>query len=942
MTARAFARCGVAVFGLVALAALGAGEAVAQTVTGTLFGNVVDANDLPLPGATVTIRSPQLIGGAQVRVTGSNGEYRFPALPPGTYTVSFEMPGFQSFSREGIILGAGASVGVDAKLQVATIEETITVFGDSPMVDLKSAQIRQTATGALIENVPTGRTFVDVFNLMPGVVYGKYNVATTGTNSVHGGTVRNNVFSIDGVNVNDPLVAYPGTDVNLEVIEEIQITTAGMSAEFGGASGAVFNVITKSGGNDLHGQVNGYYRDKNLQWDNVTDELRNRGVTVGTRLRRASDWGASLGGPVVRDRLWYFLNYQRIDESGTVINFPPVVSADQDAYFGKATTQITRRNRFDGFYQYRLRYDYPFIPSVNEQDPKVWRRHRQSNHTINGKWTSTLTDRTFVEARGSIANQRRFTDFPNASENDYGYRDTSTGATFGGWYRELARPGHRNSRQIKADVSHFVTDFAGSHELKAGVAYDWLINSEFREWLAGARLHLLFDGRPDRIQLSNAPVNQKGNVNQLSVYVQDQWSATDRLTLSAGLRFEAIEGWYPEGSAGGVNFPKLTFPAKRDVVNFKNAAPRLGLTFDVSGHRKTVLKVTFGRYYNQVYTSEFDAAVPFAFGSKVYTWTDRNGDLVWQPGEEGVLISDSTVPAIGRIDPNVGQSYVQSGTFGVEHELAPDVSIGATVILKREYDLAETINAALPFDEAYVPVTLANPVNNRPITVYALHPAFRGVPTVRFYTNPGRRTCSFCPDLVRKYRALELTFRRRMNGGWQLFGSYVYGRSEGNKGQGHSESQSNVFANPNNLVNAYGRLNLDRPHQIKLQATYQLPYGVLVSGTYTGLSGTPWARQIRFLRGDSPLIVVESSIMVAAEPMGAQRFDFVHDVSARVEKRVALGTGRWLGLMVDAFNLLNASTVTTLQQTRTDHPDFGKPGEIVLPRTVRVGARLVF
>jgi outer membrane receptor protein involved in Fe transport len=928
---------------MLAAALAAAVPAHAQIVTGTLFGTVTDDSGGVLPGVTVTATSPQLIGGARTRATDSSGAYRLPALSPGTYTLEFTLSSFRTLRREGILLSAGATLPVDVHLSIESLQESLVVTGESPMVDVKSAQLAETATADLIENVPTGRTFVDVFNLMPGVVYGNYNVATTGTNSVHGGTVRNNVFALDGVNVNDPLVAYPGTDVNLETIQEIQITTAGMSAEFGSASGAVFNVITKSGGNEIRGQVNGYFRGEDLQSDNVSEELRNQGVSVGTSLKQASEWGASLGGPVVRDRLWYFLNYQRIDETRTVINYPPDVEADQDALFGKVTAQITPRNRFDGFYQYRLRFDEPFIPNVNEQDPKVWRRHRQSNHTVNAKWTSTLSDTTFLEVRGSIANQRRFTSFPNATDDDYGYRDLSTGARFGGWYRELARPGHRNSRALKADLSHFADDWGlGSHEIKLGASYEWLINEEVREWLAGARVHFLFDGVPDRIQLSNAPVEQKGRVNQLALYLQDQWTVNDRLTLNLGLRFESIEGWYPEGSNGGVNFERQVFPEQRDVLTLTNLAPRLGFVVDLTGDRRTVLRGNYGRFYNQVYTSEFDAAVPFAFGSQVYRWNDVNGDLVWQPGEEGALISDSTVPSIGRIDPDVKQSYTDTWTLGVERELAPNLSVGATFIHKKESDLAETLNAALPFDAAYEPVTLPNPIDGSPLTVYPLRPAFRGIPTERFYTNPGSATCSFCPDLERRYNGIELTLQKRMSHDWQLFASYVYSKSAGTKGTGHSESQGDVFGSPNDLVNVDGRLSLDRPHQIKLQATYQAPWDVVLSAAYRGQSGLPWARTVRLLRADSPLIIVESSITVNGEPVGAQRFDFEHDISFRVEKRINLGGNRRLGLIADVFNLLNANTVTSVQQTRIDHPDFGRPGEILLPRTVRLGARFEF
>lgn len=937
-------RSSLAVLGWVAALLLtGFGTQVsAQTVTGTIFGKVVDAEGLPMPGATVSVSSPQLIGGAQSRITGADGDYRFPALPPGSYTIEVQMPGFAHYAQKAVALGAGASLGIDPRLEVASVRETVTVVGGSPMVDVKNSQVRETATQDFLENVPTGRTFVDVFNMMPGVVSGGYNVATTGTNSVHGGSVRNNVFSLDGVNVNDPLVAYPGTDVNIETIEEVQVTTAGMSAEFGSASGAVFNVITKSGSNNLSGQLNGYFRDKSLQANNVTDDLRSRGIREGTKLTRAADWGGSVGGPIFRDRLWYFANYQRIDETQRAINITPDIVADQSTYFGKVTSQLTPRNRLDGFYQYRLRYDYPFIPSVNEQDPGVWRRHRQNNHTMNLKWTSTLSDRTFVEARGSFANQRRFTSFPNADDNDYGYQDTATGAISGGWYRELARPGFRNSRTAKVDLTHFAARGIGTHEIKTGISYDMLINDEYREWLAGARRHILFNGAPNRIQLSNAPVDQKGRLNQIALYVQDQWSATNRLTINAGLRVEAIEGWYPAGANGGVNFPKQEYPEQRDVLTYKNLAPRIGVTFDPFGTRRTVLKGTFGRYYNQVYTAEFDAAVPFAFGSKVYQWDDRNGDRVWQPGEEGTLISDSTVPALGRIDPNVKQSFVDSGTMGVEHELGGNIAVGLSIIIKQEKNMAETRDASTPFDQAYQAVSMANPVGAEPLTIYPLRLAYRGIPTERLYGNPGSSTCSFCPDLERKYRAVEFSVRRRMKDGWQLFGSYVYGRSEGNKGTGHTESQGDVFANPNNLVNAYGRLTLDRPHQIKVQGTYELPYGISLSGTYSGLSGTPWARQVRFVRADTPAMVVETQIVVRAEPIGAQRMDFMHDTSLRVEKRFTLGGTRTLGLVLDTFNVFNASTVTSLQQTRIDLADFGKPGSIVLPRTLRLGARFSF
>lgn len=920
---------------------LAASPAAGQTVTGTLFGRVVDAGDLPLPGASATIRSAQLIGGAQTRITDENGDYRFPALPPGTYNLTVEMPGFATHSREGVILGAGASIGIDVKLALAGVQETVTVTGESPMVDAKSSQMRQTASKDLIENIPTARSFIGVFDLMPGVVNINYSVATTGASSVYGGSGRNNMFSLDGANLNDPLVAYAGADVNLETISEIQVTTAGMSAEFGGASGGVFNVITKSGSNNLLGQISGYFQDDALQSGNLTDELRAQGVQAGTRLAKASDWGGSLGGPVMRDRLWYFMNYQQIDQRQEVINFPPGVNTDQYLYFGKATTQLTRHDRLDALYQYRLKYVYVFQPSVLEQNPTGWVRQRQNNHTTNVKWTRPLTDRTFLEGRWSVGNQRRHSAYANATDNTYGYRDQSTGQRWG-WWAALAQPGNRNSRQLKFDLTHFATGWGpGSHDVKAGWTYEWLINDEFRDWRAGARVHLLFDGRADRIELGNAPVTQNSNVNQYAFYLQDQWSPAARLTLNLGVRGEVIEGWWPKGSTGGVNFPRREFPEERDVVDFKNIAPRLGITYDLFGNRRTVAKATWGRYYNQIYVGEFTASRPFSAGSQVYRWVDTNGDLIWQEGEQRELISDSTVAGLGRIDPDVRQSYVENATLGIDHQITGDLAVGAMVILKNEHHLAEIVDAARPFDSAYVPITLPNPLSRDPITVYALDPAFRGIPTQRLYTNPGGEFCSFCPDLTRRYRGVQFTVARRLKDRWQLFGSYLFSHNDGTKGTGHSESQANVFGNPNSLVNAFGRLTFDRPHQIKIQGTYQLPRDVLVSATYTGLSGLPWARQIRFLRSDSPLLRVETSITVKGEPSGGQRLPFLNVVNLRVEKKLNW-RGVGMGLIADLFNVFNVSTVTGLQQTRIDHPDFAKPGEIALARALRIGARVDF
>jgi outer membrane receptor protein involved in Fe transport len=921
----------------------------AQTVTGALFGRVTDQTGLPLPGVTVTITSPQLITGQEVRVTDEAGQFRFATLAVGTYTVTFTLQGFTTLRRENVQLSAGAAVAVDGQLQVAALGEVVTVSGASAVIDLKNSQQVATVTQQLIQTLPN-RSFVDAYHLMPGIVDGAYRDVTPGASSVNGGSSRNNRLNLEGANVNDAAYGYPSTDLSYEIIQEVQVTTAGISAEFGGASGGVFNVITKSGGNKVSGQTSLYYTGNTLQGSNVTDAMKALGTERGTTTKKSLQGGASLGGPVLRNRLWYFGDYQRKNDDSTMIGIAPTVTERANLYFAKMTGQVSNSNRLEGFFSGRSKYYYPWIPDVDLKDDAAQRDGDQYNTIFNGKWTETLGSSTFIEINGNRSNQWWYANWPNAAPDQIGYIDRATGATFGGIYRGHGSPVHRNTRQVKADISHFAQHLIrGSHDFKAGVSYDLAYSAENRVWGTTGMVQYVFNSVPDRIGFSNYPVNPVGNTATTAAYAQDQWSLSDRLTLNLGVRFEHVTSWFPATTVGGINMPKVDVPEEKGLVSASSVSPRLGVVYDLTGDKRTVVKATFGYYYDQLGSTDFASVAKWAEGQRIFTWNDLNGDLKFQQNEQGALISDSTIAKPTGIDPDLRTPYWTQFTLGFQREIASGISVGLTGIYKKQFDVIQTIDAARPFDLAYQPVTLSNPLDRQPITVYAMRPAYQTLPTQLFITNPSASDCSFCVDPELQYKAIEFTFNKRTGDRWGLQGSYVYSHAEGNLGTHHRTVTSSIYSNPNNLVNAWGSTTLDRPHQFKLLLNYEAPYGFDVSGIYEAQSGVPLQQaagvlgpQVAFTAAASPQLAFERIVVVKGEAPGTHRMSFQHLLSTRIERRFPLGGSRSLGILLDLSNILNVSAVNYLKSVRVDLPDYQKPGDLVQPRTARLGIRLRF
>jgi hypothetical protein len=937
-----------------------------QEVTGSIVGKVLDAQGLVLPGVTITVTSPQLIRASEVVTTGGDGIYRLRNLPPGTYTVIAEFPGFRALKREGILLQAGRTLAVDFQLQLSGMEETVTVTGESPIIDIENTRVGVTVEQALIDNIPTGRRFQDILTTQPGVVESPYTFAPT--QSVHGSHVRANYYAMDGFQMQDTTVGYAIGEFSYDSLQEVQITTGGISAEFGQASGGVFNFITKSGGNDFQGGVRYYLNDEALNSDNVSEELKALGFKKGTAITSQHEWGGEFGGPIRKDKLWFFGDYRRTDRTEQSPALAGIVDPifNGNIYLGKLTWLANRKNTFTATWQGRRNNWVPANADASITEDAggyIFNTQTQDNYLF--KWSSALGSQLLLEGRYGInlggGSDREI--FWNADPNRAGFVDNGTGKVFG-WWRSDRWNKNRDAWVGKVDLTYFNDALlGGKHELKVGYENE---RDPFQQILhyPESLTHFLLNGRPDSVTLYVEPLRGARRITRNAFYVNDQWTSKD-VTLNLGLRFDTSEGWTPGHTDGGglqasdepprdsVSiqwFPAVTFEGRGDIWNMSTWAPRLGAVWDMWGQHKYVLKFSFGRWYDRV----LSVPIPSG-GSATYEWRDVNGDGRFQAGEQGALRS-SSVRTSGAwdpsqiVDPNLKNPYTDSYDVGMEVELSRGYALVVTGIFKRETDLIGQITPARP-ESAYKPIQAVNPLSGQPITIYALDPAFRTASAIRLTTNP--------PGLKRTYNGLEIVGKKRFDGKSQVQVSLNLGKAEGNQGTNFGASAGGIdYSNPNLRTNFFGPTDLDAKVIFKAAGTYVLPYEINLSGYYQYISGYPLdtfngvhfaygglfpgSRIGRFYREDFPgQIVVERFVDVALEPRGSFRQEAQHNFSVRLEKSFDLRPGR-LGVILDVINLTNSGTVTHIQDLRTDARVFGLPEVIVLPRTARIGVRFSF
>jgi len=920
--------------------------AMAQRQTGSVTGKVTDEEEIPLPGASITLSGPALMGTLTYAST-AGGDFRFPALPPGSdYVLTVEISGFKTLKRGGIIVSVGKTVTINIRLEAAALEEEVTVIAETPTVDVKSSKLSVSYSADLINNIPLGRDYYDIIKTAPGVVEGDY--AEYRTFSAHGGASNQNQVAVDGVNLQDIVEGGNPISIAYDSYEEIEFELGFHPAEVGTADGAYVNIVTKSGGNKFAGGFNIYYFSESMARSLIPEsEAEAVGLTAPSGFRRWGDYSFNLGGPVIKDKLWFFVNGRYIDymlEGETIVDGVIEATHTEVQAFSKLTFKPHPSWKISGAWQF-AQHDEPIdmFTGINylRAVESLWSLDNGLTHTVLAMVNWIADQNTFFDLRFNyVKNFDPYRPQPGVDRNLPFLNDVATGIMSGpSWYYQDMDV---DKYAFILSGTRFLDNFlGGDHEIKLGVEYD---RSYFRfEPFDPYPIQLLtFFGSPYMLQFTSGmpftgmfiafhcgteigdmPVNP--NTKRLSFYLQDSFTIADRLTLNLGVRYDAMNATAPGGRSvtsslaadpvfSQIIAPEIftthEVPEYADIIVWKNLSPRIGAVYDVFGDGKTSLKASWAQYFEPFLMDYYYATAPYPDWGQVI-WMDLNMNAQIDVADFYIPLrlprNPSDYDPNENVDPNLVTPRTNEFIVGIERELFKDFSVSLSYIYKRKtkvLDVVEQFRGNSPDSGWWVPYTAADPgwdgqygtSDDSQITVYAVK---AGAPrSERLVSNPR--------DAERKYQALELVFQKRMSNGWQILGSVTWSKFEGliGAGLGPAGGFSLSLDTPNGYVNKYGRLDMDRPLLIKLQGSVMLPLDFMLSAYYYHASGMPWNRtlEIYFPPDPSYDLANPPSVIVNAETPGSRRHQARNNLDIRVEKSFTLGNFGRLGVFVDVLN----------------------------------------
>ncbi|HEV3059478.1 MAG TPA: TonB-dependent receptor [Vicinamibacterales bacterium] len=1003
-----------AITALTILFAFGLTPAAAQTgqMFGELVGRVVDDQGGALPGVNVTLSGPAVMG-TPTATTSATGQYRFPAVNSGTYTLKFELAGFAPLTREGIVVPVRQTITVDATLKLASLQETVTVSGASPTVDVENTKVGARLDQEILKDVPTSRTIFGSTTVLPGMTMGRQdpgglNAATSTGMAAHGASNYN--LNYYGVTADTPQNYGSMYYMDFGSAEEISVDTAAMGAEVGGGGGANINVIPKSGSNALKGtavySVTGKGYANWFTGNNVTPELRNQGISDPS-LQKLYDFNADAGGPFIKDRLWWFgsfRNYHTIEATPnyTTVNADGSLTNPFESNLRNYTTsgkyQISKNNQLSAFWTYNKK----FQPHRNagcsstscQSDPVNTLNQQSPKNLINGNWTSVMGQNTFLEVSSTYFHMHWPSDWSdefkalpadlqlpstfNNTTKAYIAGPEPTGQRFRDAYRQ----------QQNIGVTRYIDGWLGaSHQLKTGFEnwYGW--GQDYYNIFQDTRLRYTssLDGsnlKPLEIFEYNTPLTQKSRMRNFAAFVQDR-ATYQRVTLNLGLRYSYFDGNIPAQTGGGGNwFPVTNYPQIDPGYKWSTFAPRTGVVFKLTEDGKNVAKASYSRYYESMYTTEFSSINPNSIqtgGVATYAWNgalNANGTVP----ASGLLNANGTVPAPGvaptpksvfsakanSIDPNLRDPKDDEIMFAYQREIASNFSFNVDWIQRWFHDVtADQDCYGLPCSTVastvYTPFTVVDPgpdnikgtSDDRSLMFYNVLPQYVGKDTF-FHTNCGNNVTVSC---VQRYKALELSFSKRMSNRWQMQGSYVWSRLNGDQ-PGIGTGSLYDYTNPNNLlpfvIQGTGANN--QPHAFKLLGSYQAPLGITLGANYQALSGLPRDRNLT-------VPFAQGSTAIRVESRGTYQYDTLSLLSLRADKSFRISGPRRASFVVELHNALNSSSsqnsVGTATQsfasqaafdavvasnltTKLPTSYFGRVQEIVAPRVLKIGFKFDF
>lgn len=949
----------------VALVLLAASGAFAQLSTGNITGTVQDEQGGVLPGVTVTLQGTDRTLSA---ATDSAGRFRFVNLPPGLYTVTTALQGFTTVVREGIEVRVGSNVDLPVSLRVATVEETITVTGESPIVDNKQMGTATNFTQAELSSIPNSRDPWALLRTVPGVVMDRVNIGgnETGQQSAFvgkGARTADAVWNLDGIEITDmAAVGASPTYFDYDAFDEIQISTGGNDIKQR-TGGIGLNFVVKRGTNQFRGTAKGYFTGEGVESCNVPDELTARGIGCdqSDHNDQISEIGADFGGPIVRDRAWIWASYVNQDirlvrSAGNLIDRTVLKTANVKGNWQATQSDMVSVYWFLGAKEKANR------ATGNAQVEPSSARWFQGNAFPEGRPHGLLK---FQDDRVMSSNNflsvkyayygTGFSLSPQGGLDQQAGISGRLGQTFGSTNNNVFL---RPQWLFNADGNHFANIGGGSHDFKYGV--HWRRTQAYSQNLWPGNMIVGYDnsdGQRARVYREGAGTNR---TEAWSMYVGDTMSFK-RLTMDLGARYDRQAGKaLPSQTMSNAAFPNLvpgiSFDGYDTPFTWNNISPRAGITYALDESNRTILRASFSRFAGQLSTGFVGWANPTgAAGYAEYAWTDLNGDFFAQPNEVNTAVfltpgggfnpdAPTAVTSANRFDPDFEAPITTNLIVGIDRELIPNLAVSLN------YTFGQTTNWDA---QPWFGLTSADYAPGATLTGTLPGGASYNVPT--FIPNAALVTANGNSRLQTNYDGYKTVFNgieaqvtKRMSNRWMARLGFAYNDAteqydanppvnfQGNPTPRDIEPLigGGQYA-PRSAGSGQGDIFVNARWQMNLNGAYQLPWESEIAANLFGRQGNPLPifRSAALGRDGSQRVLVSPRL-------DTFRFDNTWNLDLRWAKRI---TTAHVGARFefDLFNVFN-SNVELQRERNAASPNFQRLNQILSPRILRVGMRLTF
>ena len=933
-----------------------ASQVSAQEFTGSIYGRIVDPSNAPMSGVVITVEGAA-IQGPRTTESEANGSYRLLFLPSGEYKVTFQKARFKTIVYEGAKVEVGKTLTINVTMQIADVAATLVVTGSSPIVDVRDATIGTNFGTALLRDIPNQRDLFALLAQTPGITLPRVDVGgnTAGTQSTFQvyGLFGQSVTTVDGVNITVGSAGI-GAYIDYGALDEAKVSGAGNSADVA-VAGAAITTVVQSGSNTHHGEIYTDFKPGGGSgWD---------GADVFTKYR---DLNGQLGGPFIKDRLWYFTSIR--DQSTALktgmYDKPSNQGGTPGQPFNTDTADLTLKLNYqisrNGTLVFMTQWGRKYQPFRFGSGPSAYlytteSTGRQDSRTAIGKleYRHVLNNRATLDASVNLFNSR----FPLTAHTDKTpIIDDFSFERLGGYDRpfySLDRRWHYNAN---------LNFYADRHDMKIGFMYQWYgpqvtsYGAPGPDDTAGHVVITTTDGVPTSFLTDNGPVSAVNVLRNTAIFFQDKFQIMPRLTLNYGLRFDQYRSSYPEQRFGANgNGPCVddiqcevgpyavnTVTPARNIVTFNTLVPRVALIYDVFGNSTTALKASWGRYATN--PAEMIAAWvnPVDLISKKYAWD--NGYLTSDPEIAASRITPAYVatlqPILGgaqltpaTVDPNLKDSYTDEITFGVDQEIAGSLR-GSFNFIRKEQKNTFGRYDRLRVPANYTPVPVLDPgpdgvvgtADDRTITVWET-----GIPpdsTDYYVTNK---------PIGDTYTTLEFLFVKRMSDSWQVTGGFDWTRRD----------LSSLFSEDPNVVAWNSNDTLTNTWTFKASGSYVFKYGIMVAAFYNATKGEPYGRfftiteeYLKLADPNRTTPLVQGNMVIVAEKSGTYYLPDLNLLNIRVQKEFVIRNTQRLHLMFNVFNFTDAKTVTGVY-TATGG-GFGQPVTHLSGGVVRLSMRYIF